>query len=86
MYQAIKEELVHTLDRLSLEKLCALLRFARSLERQAAEQATDAAGGSDGEAERALTDFIIAAGCGQSGDPNSALRVDEVLYSHPNTP
>jgi hypothetical protein len=86
MDQSIKEELVQTLARLPLEKLHAVLCFARSIEGHAAVPTTDATEISDVEAERALADFVAAAGCGQSGDPNSALRVDEVLYSHPKMP
>ena len=85
MHQSIKEELLQTLDRLSLEKLLAVLRFARRIERQATEPTAVAVRVSDAEAERALADFVAAAGYGQSGDPHSALRVDEVLYGRQET-
>ena len=77
MDQSVKEELVQTLERLSPEKLRAVLRFAHNIEQQAAAQGTDAIGSSDAEAERSLADFMAAAGCGHSGDPTSALRVDD---------
>ena len=85
MHQSIKEELVQTLDRLSPEKLLVVLRFARSIEQQTTEQAVTSAGCSNAEVERALADFVAAAGCGQSGDSQSSLRVDAVLYSRPQT-
>jgi len=85
MHQSMKEELVQTLDRLSPEKLLVVLRFARSIEQQTTEQAVASAGCNDAEVERALADFVAAAGCGQSGDPQSSLRVDAVLYSRPQT-
>lgn len=80
MHQSIKEELIQTLDRLSLEKLLAVLRFVQRIERQATEQAAASAELSNEEVEQATEDFVAAAGCGQSGDPNSSLRVDNVLY------
>ena len=80
MSQSIKEELIQTLDRLSLDNLLVVLHFVRSIEQQAS------AGVSDEEAERALADFIAAAGCGHSGDAQSSLRIDEVLYGRPGTP
>jgi hypothetical protein len=85
MHQSVKEELVQTLDRLSPEKLLVVLRFARSIEQQTTEQTVASAGYSDAEVARALADFVAAAGCGQSGDPQSSLRVDSVLYSRPQT-
>lgn len=86
MNQAVKEELVQTLERLSAEQLRAVLRFACSIEREGAVPGTDVTEGNDADAERALENFVAAAGCGQSGDPNSALRVDDVLYSHSKKP
>jgi len=84
MSQSIKEQLVETLDRLSPEKLSAVLHFVRSIEPEGTDQATD---GLDGEkAEQAVADFIAAAGCGQSGDPNSSLRIDEILYGRCEKP
>jgi len=80
MNQAVKEELVQTLERLSAEQLRAVLRFACSIERQGDVQGVGTAEVSDAEAERAVENFVAAAGCGRSGDPNSALRVDDVLY------
>ena len=85
MHQSVKEELVQTLDRLSPEKLLVVLRFARSIEQQTTEQAVASAGCSTAEVERAIADFVAAAGCGQSGDPQSSLRVDAVLYNRPQT-
>ena len=85
MHQSMKEELVQTLERLSPKKLLMVLRFARRIEQQTTEQAVDSAGRSDADVERALADFVAAAGCGQSGDPQSSLRVDAVLYSRPQT-
>ena len=87
MSQSIKEELIQTLDRLSLEHLLAVLHFARSIEPQAAEQvATSADVSSAEEAERAMADFLAAAGCGHSSDAQSSLRIDEVLYGRQGTP
>jgi hypothetical protein len=62
-----------------------VLRVARSIEQQTTGQATASAEGSDAEVARALADFVAAAGCGQSSDPQSSLRVDAVLYSRPQT-
>ncbi|MBC7990057.1 MAG: hypothetical protein H7Y19_10815, partial [Luteimonas sp.] len=62
----MKEELVQTLARLPLEKLYDVLRFARSIEGQAVAPTIDATEVSEEEAERALADFVAAAGCGQS--------------------
>jgi hypothetical protein len=86
MSQSIKEELAQTLDRLPAEQLLAVLRFARSLDQQAAEQAVTSKEFGNEEGENAIADFIAAAGCGQSGDPNSSLRVDEILYGRQGTP
>ena len=86
MSQSIKEELVQTLDRLSLEKLLAVLHFAQSIEHQAPEQVAASAGVSTAEAERAMADFLAAAGCGHSGDARSSLCIDEVLYGRQGTP
>ena len=86
MSQSIKEELIQTLDRLSLEKLLTVLHFARSIEQQAPAQAAASTGVSGEEAERAIANFIAAAGCGHSGDTQSSLRIDEVLYGRPGTP
>jgi hypothetical protein len=86
MSQSIKEELVQTLDRLSQEKLLAVLYFVRSIESQAAAQVAASADVSDAEAERAIADFLAEAGCGQSGDAQSSLRIDEVLYGRQGTP
>ena len=86
MSQAIKEELIQTLDRLSLEKLLTVLHFARRLEQQATAQVAASAGVSAAEAERAMADFLAAAGCGHSGDAQSSLRIDEVLYGRQGTP
>ena len=86
MSQAIKEELIQTLDRLSLEKLLAVLHFARRIEQQAPEQVAASAGVSAAEAERAMADFLAAAGCGHSGDAKSSLRIDEILYGRQGTP
>jgi hypothetical protein len=80
MSQSIKEELLQTLERLSLEKLLTVLRFARSIEQPATEQAAASTGGSAAEAERAMADFLAAAGCGHSGDAESSWRIDAVLY------
>ena len=38
------------------------------------------------EAERAMADFLAAAGCGHSSDAQSSLRIDEVLYGRQGTP
>jgi len=62
-----------------------VLHVARSIEQQTTEQAMASAGCSNAEVEQALTDFVAAAGCGQSGDPQSSLRVDAVLYNRPQT-
>jgi hypothetical protein len=86
MSQSIKEELVQTLDRLSQEKLLAVLYFVRSIESQAAAQVAASADVSDAEAERAIADFLAEAGCGHSGDAQSSLRIDEVFYGHQGTP
>ena len=86
MSQSIKEELIQTLERLSLEHLLAVLHFARSIEPQAAEQVATSAGVSAKEAERAMADFLAAAGCGHSGDAQSSLRIDEVLYGRQGMP
>jgi len=86
MSQSIKEELVQTLDRLPLEKLLAVLHFARSIEQQAPEQVTASADVSTAEAERAMADFLAAAGCAHSGDAKSSLRIDDVLYGRQGTP
>ena len=86
MSQSIKEELVQTLDRLSLDNLLVVLHFVQGIEQQAMAQAAISAGVSDEEAERAIADFIAAAGCGYSGDAKSSLRIDEVLYGRPGTP
>ena len=86
MSQSIKEELIQTLDRLSLEKLLAVLHFARRIEHQATAQVAVSTGVSAEAAERAMADFLAAAGCGHSGDARSSLRIDEVLYGHPGTP
>jgi len=86
MSQAIKEELIQTLDRLSLEKRLAVLHFARRIEHQAPEQVAASAGVSAEEAERAMADFLAAAGCGHSGDAKSSLRIDDVLYGRQGTP
>jgi hypothetical protein len=86
MSQAIKEELVQTLDRLSSDKLLAVLHFARSIEHQAPEQMTASADVSAAEAEQAIADFLAAAGCGHSGDAQSSLRIDDVLYGRQGTP
>ena len=66
MSQSIKEELIQTLDRLSLDNLLAVLHFVRGIEQQATAQLAASAGVSDEEAERAITDFLAAAGCGHS--------------------
>ena len=81
MSQSIKEELIETLDRLSLDKLLAVLHFARRIEHQAPAQVAAAT-----EAERAMADFLAAAGCGHSGDAKSSLRIDDVLYGRQGTP
>ena len=86
MSQSIKEELVQTLDRLSLEKLLAVLHFARSIEQQAPAQVAASVGVSAAEAERAMADFLAAAGCGHSGDAQSSRRIDKVLYGRKGTP
>ncbi len=86
MPQAIKEELLQTLNRLSLEKRLAVLHFARRIEHQAPEQVAASAGVSAGEAERAMADFFAAAGCGHSGDAKSSLRIDDVLYGRQGAP
>jgi hypothetical protein len=86
MQQSIKEELVQTLDRLSLEKLLEVLRFVRSIEQRTIEQAIAFAEGNDAKAARAMADFLAAAGCGHSGDPESALHVDAGLYGRQETP
>ena len=67
---------------------CALpIYFARRIEHQATEQvAASAEGVSAEEEERAMADFLAAAGCGHSGDAKSSLRIDEVLYSRQRTP
>ncbi len=86
MSQSIKEELVQTLDRLSLDKMLAVLHFARSIEHQAPEQMTASADVSAAEAERAIADFFAAVGCGHSGDAQSSLRIDDVLSGRQGTP
>jgi hypothetical protein len=86
MSQSIKEELIETLDRLSLEKLLVVLHFAQRIEQQAPEQMAASAGVSTEEAERAMANFLAAAGYGHSGDTQSSLRVDEVLYGRPGAP
>jgi hypothetical protein len=86
MSQSIKEELVQTLDRLSQDKLLAVLYFVRTIEPQAAAQMAASADVSNAEAERAIADFLAAAGCGHSGDAQSSLRIDEVLYGRQGTP
>jgi hypothetical protein len=86
MSQSIKEELIQTLDRLSRDNLLVVLHFVRGIEHQATAQVGASAGVSDEEAERAIADFIAAAGCGHSGDAQSSLRIDEVLYGRPGTP
>jgi hypothetical protein len=86
MSQSIKEELVQTLDRLSQDKLLAVLYFVRSIEPQAAAQVAASADASDAEAEQALADFLAEAGCGHSGDAQSSLRIDDVLYGRQGTP
>jgi hypothetical protein len=85
MHQSLKEELVQTLDRLSLEQLLAVLRFAQHIAQQATEQAIASVEVNDKEAERATADFFAAAGCGHSGDPKSSLHVDAVLYGRQET-
>jgi hypothetical protein len=86
MSQSIKEELVQTLDRLSQDKLLAVLYFVRTIEPQAAAQMAASADVSNAEAERAIADFLAAAGCGHSGEAQSSLRIDEVLYGRQGTP
>ena len=86
MSQSIKEELIQTLDRLSLAKLLTVLHFARSIEQQAPAQAAASTGVSAEETERAVADFLAAAGCGHSGDAKSSLRIDEVLYGSQGMP
>jgi len=86
MSQAVKEELIQTLDRLSLEKLLAVLHFARRIEQQAPEQVVASVDVSAEEAARAMADFLAAAGCGHSGDAKSSWRIDEVLYGRQGTP
>jgi len=86
MSQSIKEELIQTLDRLSPEKLLVVLHFTRRIEQPATEQVVASAGVSTEEAERAMADFLGAAGCGHSGDAKSSLRIDEVLYGRQGTP
>jgi hypothetical protein len=81
MSQSVKEELVQTLDRLSLDTMLAVLHFARSIEHQEPEQMTASADVSAAKAERA-----IAAGCGHSGDAQSSLHIDDVLYGRQGTP
>ena len=85
MSQSIKEELVQALDRLSRDKLLAVLYFVRSMEPQAAAQMAASADISDAEAERAIADFLAEAGCGHSGDAQSSLHIDEVLYGRQGT-
>lgn len=80
MDQSVKDELIRALDRLSPEKLLAVLRFTRRIEQEASDRTTTLERVGDKEAERAIADFVAAAGCGQSGDPDSSLRVDELLY------
>jgi hypothetical protein len=86
MSQSIKEELVQTLDRLSLDNLLVVLHFVRRIEQQATAQGAASAGVSDEEVERAMADFLAAAGCGHSGDAQSSLHIDEVLYGRQGTP
>lgn len=85
MSQSIKEELIQILDRLSLDNLLVVLRFVWSIEQQATAQVAASAGVSDEEVERAMADFIAAAGCGHSGDTPSSLRIDKILYGRPET-
>jgi len=85
MSQSIKEELIQILDRLSLDNLLVVLRFVWSVEQQATAQVAASAGVSDEEVERAMADFIAAAGCGHSGDTQSSLRIDKILYGRPET-
>jgi hypothetical protein len=86
MSQSIKDELVQTLDRLSLDNLLVVLHFVRSIEQQATAQIATSSGVNDEEAERAIADFIAVAGCGHSGDAQSSLHIDEVLYGRPGMP
>ncbi len=86
MSQSIKEELIQTLDRLSLDNLLVVLHFVRRIDQQGTAQLATSAGVSDEEAERAIANFIAAAGCGHSGDAQSSLRIDEVLYGRLGTP
>jgi hypothetical protein len=86
MSQSIKEELIQTLDRLSLDNLLVVLHFVRRIDQQGTAQLATSAGVSDEEAERAIANFIAAAGCGHSGDAQSSLHIDEVLYGRPGTP
>lgn len=86
MSQSIKDELVQTLDRLSLDKLLVVLHFVRNIEQQVTSQVATSAGVSDEETEHAIADFIAAAGCGHSGDAQSSLHIDEVLYGRPGMP
>jgi hypothetical protein len=86
MSQSIKEELVQTLYRLSLDNLLAVLHFVQRIEPQTTAQIAASAGISDEDVERAIADFVAAAGCGHSGDTQSSLRIDEVLYGRPGTP
>ena len=86
MSQSLKDELAQTLDRLPLEKLLVVLNFARSIEQQTPEQVAASAGVSTAEAERAMADFLAAAGCGHSGDAKSSLRIDDILYGRQGTP
>jgi hypothetical protein len=60
-----------------------VLGVAGSIEQQTTEQTVASAGYNDAEVARALADFVAAAGCGQSGAPQSSLRVDAILYGRP---
>jgi hypothetical protein len=86
MSQSIKDELIQTLERLSLDKLLTVLHFARSIEQQTTEQVAASAEGSAVDAERALADFLAAAGYGGSGDAKSSQHIDEVLYGRQGIP
>ena len=68
MSQSIKEELIETLDRLSLEKLLVVLHFAQRIEQQAPEQMAASAGVSTEEAERAMAIFWWRLAVVDSGD------------------
>ena len=85
MEQSVQEELGQTLARLSLEKLYDVLRFAHELEEHMVAPPGEAREVREEEAAQALADFVAAAGCGHSGDQQSALRVDDILYNRPKT-